>query len=57
MSQVRWVPVLILVRQPASVPVCFCDENGWRSELVVARALSECRMVFPIAGDSDEKEH
>jgi hypothetical protein len=45
------------VRQPASVPVCFCDENGWRSELVVARALSECRMVFPIAGDSDEHEH
>ena len=52
MSSIRWIPVPVVVRQPAAVPVFGCDENGWFCDFVIARCLCERVMAFPFSDES-----
>ena len=54
MSRVRWISVPVLVRQPAVVPILCRDDDGGFYDLVIARCLSECVLVFPFADEKDE---
>jgi len=53
MSSVRWIPVPVIVRQPTAVPILCRDGDGWFYDLVIARCLSECVLVFPFADEKD----